>query len=80
MGAQWGGELLVRPCVVHLLSLNIRQHVILSLPFSGLLPHGTNGNTESFKINKSIKDVKYPLVGILGLKSTIAKIKTHWMD
>lgn len=80
MGAQWGGEHLVRPCVVHLLSLDIRQHVILRLPFLGLIPHGTNGNTESFKINKSLKDVKYPLVGILGLKSAIAKIRKHWMD
>lgn len=43
--------------MVHVVFLDIRQHEILSLPFLGLIPHGTNGNTESFKKIKDIKSI-----------------------
>jgi len=53
MGAEWGWELVVRPFVVLLVSLDVRKHVILGLNFR---PYTiwTNGNTASFR--KEIKD------------------------
>lgn len=69
MGAKWGGELVVRPFVVLLVSLDVRKHVILGLNFRPYTTW-TNGNTASFR--KEIKE--YPT---LGLKNTLAKISTR---
>lgn len=74
MGAESGGELVLRPLVVHLVSLDVRKHVLLGLNFRPYTTQ-TGGNTASFR--KEIKDTEYPT---LGLKNTLAKIRSRWMD
>lgn len=73
MGAEWR-ELVLRPLAVHLVSLDARKHVLWGLNFR---PYTTQarGNTASFR--KERKDTEYPT---LGVKNTLAKVRSRWMD